>query len=102
MTIADLGNLPGMCGDTHQLNKVIEKLKQTRDEIKLKMHLGAADTKDEFEKAQKKLDKLTEDLKPLRDEVEQSSQNILESMSLVGEEIGDSFKRIQNLLIPKK
>ena len=49
------------------LSDVIVKLKQQRDELALKIHLGKQDAKDEWEKVRAKLDQLTDDYEPVKD-----------------------------------
>ena len=47
------------------LEELIVKLKQERDELALKMHLGKAELKDEWDTVQRKLDQLTHRFEPL-------------------------------------
>ena len=44
--------------DKNDINEVFENLKQQRDEIRVKMHLAAADAKDEWEALEKKWGKI--------------------------------------------
>ena len=87
-----------MSQDKSRLEEAISALKQQRDELVLKVHLGAADAKDEFAAATKKLDKMTEDYQPLKDAVAESTGNLLSSLQLVGEEVLASFDRIRKSL----
>ena len=81
-----------------QIEEMVSYLKQQRDELALQIHLGAADAKDEFEDAKVKLDKMTDELEPLKDAVEESASNVWASLELVGEEVLSSFKRIRKSL----
>ena len=87
-----------MSQDKSTLTETISALKQQRDELALKIHLGKAEAKEEFENAKEKLDKLTKDFEPLKDAVEESAGNVLGSLQLVGEEVLSSFARIRKSL----
>ena len=80
------------------IEATISKLKQERDELALQIHLGAAEAKEEFEKAKKKLDQMTADYEPVKDAVEESAGNVFAALKLVGEEILGSFDRIRKSL----
>ncbi len=80
------------------LKREISTLKQTRDELALQIHLGAVEAKEEFNKAQARLDKMVADFEPLKDAVEQSAGDVFTSLQLVGEEILNSFTRIRKSL----
>lgn len=87
-----------MSDDKSRLENVISALKQQRDELALQIHLGAAEAREEFDKAQAKLAELTADYEPLKDAVEESASNVLASLQLVGEEVLSSFSRIRKSL----
>ena len=76
----------------------IKSLQQHRDELALQIHLGEMEAKEEFDKAKDKLDQMTSDFDPLKDAVEESADNMLASLQLVGEEIKNSFDRIRKSL----
>lgn len=80
------------------LGELIDGLTRQRDELALKIHLGAADARDEFEKARKKLDEVTRDYEPLKDAVKESAGDVLASLELVSQEVLHSFKRIRDSL----
>jgi hypothetical protein len=87
-----------MAHDKNKLQETISALKRQRDELALQIHLGNMEAKEEFEQAKEKLDKLTEDFRPLKDAVEESAGNVLGSLQLVGEEVLTSFSRIRKSL----
>jgi hypothetical protein len=78
------------------MNELVSSLKRQRDELALQMHLGKAEAKDEYDKARRKLDKLIDDYEPVKDAIGESTENVLESMKLVGEEILQSFRRVRD------
>ncbi len=78
--------------------KLISELKQQRDELRLKIHLGSEDLKDEWGKLDRKLTEMNDRYQPLKDAVEESAEDVWESLKLVGSEIKDGFRRIRKEL----
>ena len=78
--------------------ELLAKLKQQRDELAVKIHLGTMEAKDEFEKAKHRLSELERDMAPVRDAVDESAKNVAESVKMVGEELLSSFDRIRKSL----
>ena len=80
------------------LGELISTLKQQRDELALKIHLAEMEAKDEFDRAQEKLDQVASDFEPLKGAVAESADNVWESLKLVAGEVKDSFERIGKAL----
>ena len=80
------------------LEQTISSLKQQRDELRLQMHLAHAEAKEEWDKMEGKLSKLSDDYEPLKDAAEESAQNVFESLKLVAEEVANGFHRIRKSL----
>lgn len=80
------------------LAELISSLKQQRDELALKIHLGKAEAKQEWEKVTVKLDKLTKDYEPVKDAVEESAGSVLDALKLVAGEVKQGFERIRKSL----
>ena len=72
----------------------ISELKTQRDELEVQIHLGAAEAKDEYQKAKHKFDEMLKQYAPVKDAVDESAENVWESLTLVGEELKNSFTRI--------
>lgn len=87
-----------MTHEKSSLNELIATLKQQRDELALKIHLGAAEAKDEWHHATEKLDELTRDYDPVKQAVAESAQEVTESLKLVAGEVLKSFERIRKSL----
>ncbi|MFC1759673.1 hypothetical protein ACFL2H_13050 [Planctomycetota bacterium] len=87
--------------DRDLLEKIISGLKQQRDEIALKIHLGKEDAKDEWDKVQGKFTKLADDFEPVRGAVEESASGIFASLKLVAGEVKESFDRIYDAVVPE-
>lgn len=80
------------------VGKLIQELKQQRDELRLQMHLGSQDAKDEWLRIEDKLAQLSQQYQPLRDAVEESSSDVWEALKLLGSEVSDGFSRIRKSL----
>lgn len=80
------------------LANLITKLKQERDELALQMHLGKEELKDEWDTVQHKLEQLTHRFEPMNKAVAETSEEVWESLKLVGEEIKQGFDRIRKSL----
>jgi len=87
-----------MSQDREMLVELISSLKQQRDELALQIHLGNAEAKDEWDRIQAKLDKLSDDLQPLSEAVGESAEGLLTSLRLVADEVVESFQRIRKAL----
>jgi hypothetical protein len=80
------------------LANLISTLKQQRDELALKAHLGTMESKEEWDKLTAKFDKLTSDFDPTKDAVEESAGEVWESLKLVADEVKNGFERIRKSL----
>jgi len=80
------------------VEELISDLKQQRDHLRLKIHLGGEDLKDEFEKLDDKLSQLNHRFDPLKDAVGETAEDLWDSLKLVGSEIKDGFVRIRKSL----
>ena len=84
--------------DRDHLAELISSLKRQRDELALKIHLGKAEAKEEWEKVNAKLDELMREYEPLKDAVEETAGNVFEGLKLVAGEVEEGFKRIWKTL----
>ncbi len=82
----------------NRLEELVEALKQQRDELALKIHLGKKEAQDEWSQVTDKLDKLQDDYKPVKEAVKESASNVTEALLQVGSEIQDSFHKIRKSL----
>ncbi len=80
------------------VNKLIHDLKKERDEIKLQLHLGSMEIKKEWQDLSDKLNVLSHEYDPLKDAVEETAEDVWDSMKYVGSEIWVGFKRIRKSL----
>jgi len=87
-----------MSDTKNKIEETISTLKQQRDKLGLQIHLGAAEAKEEYDAAMQKLDKMSSEFEPVKDAAEESAENVLASLKLVGEEVKTSFDRIKKSL----
>lgn len=80
------------------IGELISDLKQQRDHLRVKIHLGGQELKDEFEKLDDRLSKLNHRFDPLKDAVGETAGDVWDSLRLVGSEIKDGFNRIRKSL----
>ncbi|TWU57101.1 hypothetical protein [Rubripirellula reticaptiva] len=81
-----------------RIGKMIVALKQERDELRVRLHLGKENFKDDWDVLEGKLTQLSDDYKPLREAVDETTEDVWDSFKLVGSEISDGFKRIRKSL----
>ncbi|WP_421982176.1 hypothetical protein [Roseibium sp.] len=75
------------------INALINELKQTRDEVKLKIHLGSKELQDEWNELEGKWDDFEAKAK-----LGDSAENIGEATSMLGDELSKAFKKIKSAL----
>ena len=76
------------------IEKMLHHLRQERDELRVKLHLGKLDATDEWHELERKWGELESKAKKLGDATADSSKEIAAAAELLGEEIGAGFKRI--------
>lgn len=80
------------------LRDLVQDLKRQRDELAVQIHLGRKEAQEEWEKVQTKLNKLLADYEPLRQAIEQSADNVYQSLRLVAGEVMEGFHRVRHSL----
>ena len=84
------------------MQTIFEELKQDmtqlKDELKLKAYLGKAEAEDEFEKLEKKFNKLAVKVKPFTSEAEKTAENTGAALKVAAEEVMAGINRIRKLI----
>ena len=80
------------------IEALIEGLKQQRDAIRVQLHLGKTEAKQEWEEMEKKLEHLRAKVKAVGNESQQASQDVFEAAKLLAEEIKRGYERIRRHL----
>jgi len=87
-----------MSQQLYDIDRIIESLKQQKDEIRLQIHLAGAEVRDELSELEKKLEELGARADRLRKEAGETSANVIEAAKLVADEVKQGFERIRKLL----
>lgn len=78
--------------------KLFERLKTERDNLKLKLHLGSMEVREEFDEAEKKWQQLKSKAANVTDEAVETSEEYLDKAKVVGNELKEAYKRISERL----
>ncbi len=81
-----------------QFDKLVNALKQQRDELKLKLKLGSAEVKEQWEELEHKLDKLTNKADRAGIIAEHTGEQLIEATKLAADEIRKGYERIRKML----
>lgn len=83
----------------HRWDDVLAKLKQERDELALKMHLGKKEAAAEWERLEAKWHEVkAEQMPPMRDAVDETTVGVGLALELAAEELKKGYEKIRNLL----
>lgn len=81
-----------------EFDKLVDKLKTERDELKLKMHLGSMEAREEFEQAEKTWSQFKSKASAIADEAAETSDEYIGKAKMVGEELKETYRRIAKRL----
>jgi len=81
-----------------RLTEMLEKLEQERDELKVRMHLGKAEAREEWAKLDVRVGELRARLDKAGDEAGDVLDDVGAAAKLLGEEIRQGFARIRRTL----
>jgi hypothetical protein len=87
-----------MTESLHDIEALMEGLKQQRDAIKVQLHLGKAEALQEWEELEKKLEHLRAKAAVVGAETQAASRDVFEAVKLLAEEIGRGYERIRKRL----
>ena len=74
-------------------SNLIEDLKRTRDEIKLKIHLGSKDLQTEWSEIEKRWENFER-----KAEIDRSAKDVGDALQILGSELRDAFQRVRKAL----
>lgn len=78
-----------------RLEEILAELKQHRDELKLKLHLGKEEAKDEWEKLENKYQELKARSAVILEEAGESAKEVGSALELVVDELKNGYQRIR-------
>ncbi|MCG6937368.1 MAG: hypothetical protein LJE83_04255 [Gammaproteobacteria bacterium] len=80
------------------LDELLEKLKQGRDELNVKMHLGKAEAKDLWQETEDKWRHLRSQLDEINDDTGDVAKDVGATAILLAEEIKEGYERLKKML----
>jgi hypothetical protein len=81
-----------------EFDKLVQKVKQERDQVKVKMHLASMDAKKEYEEAEKKWGQVKVKASEIADDTIETSEEVIAKAKIVGEELKETYHRISKRL----
>ena len=81
-----------------RLQEELDKLRATRDELRLKIHLGTAEARDRFEKLEKSWHRVEGHVKTLHAATEPDRKRITDAARTLAHEIADGYRHLKTLL----
>ena len=81
-----------------KMREMLEKLEQERDELKVRMHLGKAEARQEWDKLDARIGELRGRLDMAGDEAGDVMEDVGAAAKLLGEEIRSGFDRVRRML----
>jgi len=79
-------------------NDMVEKLREQRDEINVKIHLANMEVRDEWEELEQMWGQLVDKTKRVGKEVEPAAEGVHAAISLLGEEIKEGYRKVKRAL----
>ena len=80
------------------LEKLGAELRQTRDELRVQMHLAKADARDEWDRLEKKWDEFDDKWDKIEDAAEDAGKDIGKALSALGDEIKSGYEKIRDAM----
>ena len=81
-----------------KLEKELEDLRVTRDELRVRMHLGKLDAQDQWEQIEKQWQHVESKLKLAGETGREVAENIGEAASVAVEEMKEGYAKLRKLL----
>jgi cell division protein FtsB len=81
-----------------RLQEELDRLRATRDELRLQIHLGSAEARDRFEKLEKSWHRVEGQVKTLHGATEGDRHRIAEAARSLAREIADGYRHLKTLL----
>ena len=87
-----------MKDDRNRIEETLAALRKERDELALKIHLGKAEARQEWEALEKKLAELNTRARPVAKAVGETAEGVGAGLELAADEIKKGFAKIRKLL----
>jgi len=87
-----------MAESPSRFEEVLAKLKQERDELALKLHLGKKEAAEEWEKLEARLAELRAKSAPMREVASDTAKEVGAALELAADEIKKGYEKLRKLL----
>lgn len=81
-----------------KIHDTVEKLKTQRDELIVQINLAKAETRDEWEKMEKRWHEIDQKIKTVGKEAREASEDVVSALGLLADEVAEAYKRIKSQL----
>ncbi len=80
---------------TDKLDEVIQDLRTLRDELRVQVHLGKAEAKDEFEALEKQWHSAEAKFAEVAEDAVEVGEEVRDAAKVIAEELGAAYSRIK-------
>ena len=80
------------------LAEIVAKLREERDELRVRAHLATMEAKDEWDELEKKWQHVESRLAATKDDVADASRAVGAGIEVIAEELGTAYRRIRDRL----
>ena len=87
-----------MSSQNKAVAELIRGIRHERDELKVQMHLAKKEPQDQWQQLSDRFERLNEDYEPLKDALKETSEDVWDSLKLVGDELKEGFRRVRKSL----
>ena len=81
-----------------KLEKLVEELRQARDELQVQMHLAKAEVKDEWDELEGKWEDFHAHSSRVGQEAGEAAEEVGDALQLLGEELRKGYRRIRKVI----
>lgn len=81
-----------------RLERLVQTLREERDELRVRAHLLRAELRDEWDDVEQKWEHLEPKLERFRDSARESADDLGAAVSQLGEEIAHAYRRMRDSL----
>jgi len=87
-----------MGGLRDRFEEDIESLRTTRDDLRVRLHLGRAEVRDRWEKLEESWERVQAKLKLLRAESKESAEDVEAAARLLVDELREGYQHLRKLI----
>ncbi len=87
-----------MSDQASDLHREFESLRTTRDELRVQLHLGAAEVRDRWEELERAWQHLESHVKRLAETASEATDDVEQAASLLVDEIKHGYQRIKDVI----